>query len=78
MTYKELVLELHLMILHDCLAVESAKEVLQNKSLQAILTATYEGVALRTHIEELIQINDSLSTPYIQKLGNIRKLFLGS
>lgn len=71
-------LELKLCILHELLAVESAGEVISNAKYSEMLDEVYEGKPLRSYVEGLISIGDSLSEDYISLLTKIRIFLLGS
>lgn len=78
MNYEELFNNINLMILHDCLTPEGAKDILERKSLEMLLTADCGGVPLKKRIEELASSTDCFSEGHIEKLTELRKILLGS
>lgn len=72
------ILELKLCLLHELLAVESAREVFSNIQYNNLLEDVYEGKTLRSHIEYLVSIGDNFSKDYIECLTSIRIFLLGS
>jgi len=72
------VLELKLCLLHECIAVESARDVLSNTGYSELLKEVYEEKSLRDYVEALVSIGDGLSKPYIDLLTRIRIFLLGS
>lgn len=71
-------LELKLCFLHDCLAIEGAKEVLSDTKYSEMLEEYYEEKKLRSYVEEMIRTNDEFSTEFINILTTIRIFLLGS
>ncbi len=78
MNYKQLSTEFALMILHDCLVPEGAKQVLNEPSLALLLTAQKDGVTLHKRIEDLAAFPDGFSKEFIEQLTDLRKVLLGS
>ena len=69
-------IELKLELLHQLLAIESAKEIISDEHFSQILEEEFDGKKLRVYVEELVVLNDSFSKDYIEKLTVVRDYLL--
>lgn len=72
------VLELKIELLHHCLEIQGAQEILANPEYTNMLEEVHQDKTLRMHIENLVNIGDNLTVDYINQLTDIRVYLLGS
>ena len=71
-------LELCLEFLHSCLIVEGAQEAISDAKYSAMLEEKLGEKPLKEHVQDMINVGDSLHEDYIEILTNIRIYLLGS